>query len=111
MRIVAIAAVALGALAALCGPAAAAPEATVKVGDNFLRPGAKTVARGTRVRFEWTGIARHHIVKARGPGRPIASPATARPGVNLARRLSRAGVYRFVCTIHTAEMRLKLTVK
>lgn len=110
MRVIAIAIVALAALAALGSVAGAAPEATVKVGDNFLRPGQKTVGKGTRVRFEWVGAARHHIVKAKGPGGPVASPATAKGGVNLAKRFQKTGTYRFICTIHPTEMRLKLVV-
>jgi len=111
MRAIAIAAIALAALASLGGLAGAAPEATVKVGDNFLRPGQKTVSKGTKVRFEWVGGVRHHIVKSRGPGGPIASPATAKRGVNLVKRFGKRGTYRFLCTIHPAEMRLKLVVK
>jgi plastocyanin len=110
MRVIAVAALALAAVAAVGSVAAAAPVATIKVGDNFLRPSKKTVKRGTTVRFDWVGAARHHIVKARGPGDPIASPATTKDGVNLAKRLDKTGTYRFVCTIHPTEMRLKLVV-
>ncbi len=115
MRAIASAALAVAFAAALLGavhtaPAGAAPEATIKVGDNFLRPGVKTVSTGTKVRFEWVGSARHHIVKSKGPGGPIASPPTAKRGVNLARRLAREGTYRFLCRIHPTEMRLRLTV-
>ncbi len=111
MRAIAIAAIALAALAGFGGLADAAPKATVKVGDNFLRPGQKTVSKGTKVRFEWVGSARHHIVKSRGPGGPIASPATAKRGVNLVKRFGKGGTYRFICTIHPTEMRLKLVVR
>jgi plastocyanin len=111
MRAIAVTAIAVLGLSGLAAPAAAAPEATIVVGDNFLRPGKKTIAAGTRVRFDWTGFGRHHIVKSKGPGGPIASPATAKDGVNLAKRLRQPGVYRFLCTFHPAEMRLKLTVK
>jgi plastocyanin len=111
MRTIAIAAVGVVALCALGGVAAAAPETTVKVGDNFLSPGKKTVSKGTSVRFRWVGAARHHIVKAKGPGGPVASPATAKSGVNLAKRFVKTGTYRFICTIHPTEMRLKLVVR
>ena len=110
MRVIAVAAVALAAVAALGPVAGAAPVTTIKVGDNFLRPGQKTVGKGTKVRFDWVGAARHHIVKAKGPGGAIASPATAKGGVNLAKRLEKTGTYRFICTIHPTEMRMKLVV-
>jgi plastocyanin len=111
MRAAALASIALVSTLLLAGPSLAAPEATIRVGDNFLRPGLKTVAKGTKVRFAWVGSARHHIVKSQGPGGPIASPATAKRGVNLARRLTKSGTYRFVCRIHPAEMRLNLVVR
>ena len=111
MRALAIAAVALLGLGALGGIAGAAPGATVKVGDNFLRPGQKTVGKGTTIRFKWIGAARHHIVKAKGPGGPVASPPTAKSGVNLVKRFVTTGTYRFICTIHPTEMRLKLIVR
>jgi plastocyanin len=110
MRAVATAAMAVALLAALGGVAGAVPETTFTVGDNFIRPGKKTVVAGTRVRFRWTGAATHHIVKAKGPGGPIASPFASKQGVNLARRLRQPGTYRFVCTIHPTEMRTKVVV-
>jgi plastocyanin len=110
MRALATAAVALTALAA-CATATAAPQATVRVGDNFIRPAEKTVSVGTRVSFRWIGAARHHIVKSKGPGGPIASPPTAKSGVNLAKTFGRTGTYRFLCRIHPSEMRLKLVVR
>jgi plastocyanin len=110
MRALATAAIVAAGLVALVSDAGAAPEATFAVGDNFIRPGTKTVAAGTTVRFRWTGRARHHIVKSKGPGQPIASPFTAKEGVNLAKRLTTTGTYRFLCTIHSAEMRAKIVV-
>jgi plastocyanin len=110
MRVAATAATVLAFMAAFGGGAGAASEATFTVGDNFIRPGKKTVAAGTTVRFRWTGQATHHIVKSKGPGGPIASPFTSKPGVNLARRLQQPGTYRFLCTIHPTEMRTKVVV-
>lgn len=110
MRAVVIAALAAALAVTLTGTVAAAPGTTFTVGDNFIRPGQKTVKAGTRVRFRWTGIARHHIVKSKGPGRPIASPFTSKRGVNLAKRLQKPGTYRFICTIHPTVMRTKVVV-
>jgi plastocyanin len=110
MRALAVAAIALTGLVAWAGVAGAAPEATLTVGDNFIRPGQKTVAAGTRVRFRWTGVVRHHIVKSQGPGAAMASPFTSRRGINLSKRLEQPGTYRFLCTIHPAEMRAKVVV-
>jgi plastocyanin len=105
----ALATVAVTSVAAL-GVAQAAPEATITVGNNFLSPGKKTVSQGTKVRFKWAGGERHHIVKSEGPGGHIHSPTTSKRGVHLAPTLRKRGTYRFICTIHPTEMRLKLTV-
>ncbi|HWM64734.1 MAG TPA: plastocyanin/azurin family copper-binding protein, partial [Solirubrobacterales bacterium] len=70
-----------------------------------------TVQRGAKVNFRWVGGELHHVVKSKGPGGEIKSPATAKRGVNLAKRFEKAGTYRFVCTFHPTEMRLKLTVR
>jgi len=104
-------AVSLVGVIAFCGVAAAAPEATITVGNNFLSPSSKTVAAGTKVRFRWVGGETHKIVKRKGPGGDVRSAANARKGVHLAKVLSKRGEYRFVCSFHPTEMRLTLTVK
>jgi plastocyanin len=86
------------------------PEATITVGNNFFSPAKKTIAVGTKLEFRWVGGERHHIVKAKGPGGAIRSPATGKRGVHLAHTFNKRGVYKFVCTIHPTEMHLKLTV-
>lgn len=110
MRVVLLAAVASIVLTAL-GTGSAGAATTVTVGNNFFSPTEKTVQRGTKVNFRWTGGETHHIVKSKGPGGEIKSPATSKRGVNLAKRFEKAGTYRFLCTFHPTEMRLKLTVR
>jgi plastocyanin len=110
MRATVVAAIALTALAMLGGAGSAAAATTVTVGNNFFAPTQKTVQRGTKVNFKWAGGETHRIVKSKGPGGEIKSPATAKRGVNLAKRFEKAGTYRFLCTFHPAEMRLKLVV-
>jgi plastocyanin len=100
--------VALVLTAALAG---AAEAATVKVGDNFFSPGARTVSVGTRVRFKWVGRRKHDVVKTRGPGGRLASGVTDEPGVNLAKRFGKRGTYKFICTIHPTEMHFTLKVR
>jgi plastocyanin len=90
---------------------AATPKATVTVGNNFFSPTAKTLGRGTEVRFRWVGGLRHNVAKTKGPGGPIESGPTAKRGVNLTKRLRKSGTYRFICRIHPTEMRLKLVVR
>ncbi|HEX2097111.1 MAG TPA: plastocyanin/azurin family copper-binding protein [Solirubrobacterales bacterium] len=109
MRALLVLASALVLLATSAGAAGAAT--TVTVGNNFFAPSQKTVAAGTTVRFDWTGGRRHNVTKDSGPGRFFASPTTARSGVNFARRFQRSGTYRLYCTLHPAQMRLKLVVR
>lgn len=107
-----VAAVAVAAVVAVPGAVARGePEATITVGNNFFSPSSKTIAAGTELRFRWVGGERHHIVKTRGPGGDIHSPATGKRGVHLAKVLARGGTYRFVCTFHPTEMRLKVVVR
>jgi plastocyanin len=105
-----IAAGALIVVLALGSIATAAPKTTVRLGDNFFSPTAKTVNSGTKVRFKWTGNRRHNVTKASGPGRGFSSKTTKSDGVNFAKTFTRSGTYRMYCTIHPTEMRLKITV-
>lgn len=99
------------AFAALPAFAGAANAATIKVGDNFFNPTKKTVSVGTTVKFKWVGNRKHHIVKTSGPGGRVESRTTDDRGVNLAKRFNKRGTYRFICTLHPEEMRLRLTVR
>lgn len=94
--------------AALAG---AAQAATVKVGDNFFNPRAKTVSVGSKVKFKWVGRRRHNVVKVGGPGGRLASGVTNRGGVNLAKRFGKRGTYKFICTLHPSQMRFTLKVR
>jgi len=107
--LLAFATIAVASVTAL-GVAQAAPAATITVGNNFLSPSSKTISAGTKLRFKWVGGITHHIVKREGPGGDIRSPETSSRGVNLAKVMRKTGTYRFVCTIHPTEMKLKLAV-
>jgi plastocyanin len=106
-----IAILAAAAAMALTAPAGASAATTITVGNNFFSPSQKTVSVGTKVRFRWTGGRRHNVTKTGGPGGAIESRTTNQSGVNFANRFGRAGTYRFVCTLHPTEMRLKLKVR
>jgi plastocyanin len=113
IRSTAVGAAFIGAVIAVIvgggGLATAAPTETIKLKDNFFAPSAKTVKRGTTVRFKWAGLNPHNVVKASGPGGPFASRTTWRQGVNFAKDFEKVGAYRLVCRLHSG-MELKLTV-
>jgi plastocyanin len=104
-----IAIIAIAALMTLGGSAGAAPKTTVVLGDNFFSPSTKTVRKGTKVRFKWTGRKRHNVTKVSGPGGGFASRTTKSRGVNFAKKFKKAGTYGLVCTIH-AGMGMTLRV-
>jgi plastocyanin len=106
-------AVAIGAIAlvpVLGGVASSASQATITLRDDFFKPSTKTVKRGTKVRFKWAGTRSHNVTKSKGPGPRFRSRTTQARGVNFAKRFTRAGTYRLVCTIHPATMRMRLRV-
>jgi len=111
LTVPALIAVAAVALLSLPPGAGAAPKKTITLGDNFFAPGKKTVRRGTKVRFKWVGNNSHNVTKRRGPGGGIRSRTTSSDGVNFAKRFTKRGTYRFVCTIHPSEMRFTLRVR
>ena len=103
--------VALVLIVSLAFASEAMAATTVRLGDNFFAPSSKTVKRGAKVRFKWIGNRPHNVKKKRGPGGGFKSRTTSRRGVNYAKRFTRRGTYRLICTIHPETMRLKLTVR
>jgi plastocyanin len=94
--------------------ASSAPSATrVKIGDNyFVRPSGVptvTVAKGTRVKWVWTGDSLHNVKVVRGPVK-FGSPA--KTSGTYVKRVRRAGTYTIICTIHGGkDQKMKLVVK
>ena len=85
-------------LAAL--PAAAATT-RVNLGDDYFRPGVKTVKKGTRVVWVNVGDDRH-TVTAPGYHRVLA------PGQRATRRVTKT--FRYVCAYHS-DMRGRVAVR
>lgn len=80
--------------------------ATKKVGVKGLAfsPKTVTVKKGTTVKWSWkTGGVPHNVV---GKGFKSKTAAT----VSFSKKFSKAGTYRYVCTIHKAQG-MKGTVK
>lgn len=107
--LLAVLAVAVLALGALAGNAGARASVTIKVGDDFFSPTEKTVAAGTKVKFNWIGSDEHDVVKASGPGGSFSSGSLEGSGVLFAKKFKKEGTYRIICTIHDG-MKMKLKV-
>jgi plastocyanin len=100
-------------LAGLLAAPAFAATRKVKVDDNyFVRDGgvpSVTVSKGTKVTWVWRGRSLHNVTATLGP-------ATFRSGSKTSGRFSkkvtRAGTYTIVCTVHGArDQSMKLVVR
>ncbi len=110
-RVLACAALAAFPAAALAvaGPSAqAAATKSVVIKDIAFKPAKLTVARGTRVTFRWQDGDTNHTVTSRGTRR--FKSASARGSGSYTVRFTKAGVYRYVCTLHIG-MKGSITVK
>jgi plastocyanin len=93
--------------------ATTAPSATrVKIGDNYFvrASGVPTVrvAKGTRVKWVWTGRRLHNVKVIKGPARFASDAQTSGTYV---KRVKRAGTYTIICSIHGAgDQKMKLIV-
>jgi plastocyanin len=102
-------------LSAAPAVAAAAGKKTVKVGDNFFAPKTLTVSRGTTVTWKWPGFDQagdvHDVALKSGPkGVKKFHSEAAATDYSFKRKLTVAGSYKIVCTLHE-EMRMTIRVK
>jgi plastocyanin len=87
-------------------PAYAATR-TVQVDDNVFRADSIRARKGDTVRFRWVGEAPHNVTRTSGPS--FSTISNRRSGT-VSRKLTRAGTYRLVCTIHPG-MDLRIRVR
>jgi plastocyanin len=105
-----------GILAAAAVPAlgAATPKRTIEVVDDSYTPTKATVRKDTLVTFKWssTNFDTHDVKLVSAPPgvKKFTSPAGA-TGIAFRKRLTKPGLYRFVCTYHVGLMTLSLRVK
>ena len=116
MRSRAITAVVAGAaLLVSVAPAQAAPRKTVKIGDNYFLPKTLSIKRGTTVTWKWPGFETAgdvHDVKLKSGPKHVkkfhSQPAAS--DYSFKRKLTVAGKYSIVCTLHEG-MRMTIRVK
>ncbi len=104
-------------VALLCAaPAVAASKTkTVRVGDNYYSPKTVTVSRGTTVTWRWPGFEQagdvHDVKLKSGPkGVKKFQSDAASTDYSFKRKLTVAGTYKIVCTLHE-EMRMTIKVR
>jgi plastocyanin len=92
---------------ALAVPALAATK-TVQVKDNKFVAKSITVKKGTTVKWVWKGKAPHDVSVTKGPAKFKSSVKTSG---SFSKKLTKAGTYSIVCTIHAPDMRMTIKVK
>jgi plastocyanin len=102
-------------LAAICAAAAGGQAAvsqaagrTVTLRNIAFSPKSLTVSRGSTVTFSWQDGDTAHNVTSRGTKR--FSSIASRESGSRSRRFTKAGTYRYVCTLHPG-MAGRITVR
>jgi plastocyanin len=89
------------AVGAAVVPAQAGSTKTVSVKNNSFSPSSVSVKKGDKVVWKWTqGGVPHNVT----PG----SRTSSRKGFTYSKTFTRAGTFRYVCTIHPS---MKMTVR
>jgi plastocyanin len=104
---------AVAGVALVAAPATAGTRKTVKVEDNFYLPAKATVNPGTTIAWTWPedGGDVHDVKLAKAPkGVKKFQSDPGSSGFVFRRKLTKAGTYRFVCTLHE-EMEMTVTVR
>jgi len=111
MRKLAVLLAALAVCAACAIPALAATS-SVKIGDDYFVKDGKaptvTVKKGTTVKWVWTGVAPHNVSVTKGPAKFRSSIQSKG---SFSKKLTKAGTYSIICTVHQPDMRMTLKVK
>ena len=93
-------------------PAALAATKSINVGDDyFVRSSGVptvTVKKGTTVKWVWKASAPHDVSVTKGPAKFKSSVKTSG---SFSKKLTKAGTYTIVCTIHAPDMKMTIKVK
>jgi plastocyanin len=114
----ALAALALGLVAAAGAPGSLAKAATpkiVKVKDNFYSPDGVRVKKRGKVRWAWTQVFNNHDVTLRKAPEGVRksdfrSQTTNNPDYSFTKKFKKVGKYKFYCTVHPDVMRMTVRV-
>ena len=104
-----------GAALLSAAPVQGATKKTVDVGDNYFAPKTLTVKRGTTITWRWPGFEEagdvHDVKLTSGPkGVKKFQSEAAATDYSYKRKLTVAGTYKLVCTLHE-EMRMTIKVR
>ena len=94
------------ALGLAVAPAHAGTTKTVSVKNNSFSPSSVSIKKGGKVSWKWTqGGVSHNVTPAAGGA---GSRTTSQKGFTFSKKFSKAGTFRYVCTLHSS---MKMTVK
>ena len=87
-------------------PAQAGSSKTVAVKNNSFSPKSVKIGKGGKVVWKWTqGGVPHNVTPASGAA---GSKTSSKKGYTFTKTFSKAGTFKYVCTIHSS---MKMTVK
>jgi plastocyanin len=87
-------------------PAQAGSTKTVSVKNNAFSPTSVSIKKGGKVTWKWTqGGVPHNVTPASGAK---GSATSSKKGFTFTKTFSKAGTFKYVCTIHSS---MKMTVK
>ena len=94
-------------------PVTKAATRTITLGDNFFKPKAITIRKGTILKFQWGPdnegtLVEHNVTGVKG-NKFDSTPDTTRPARPFRKRFTRNSTV--VCTIHPTTMILKVRIK
>ena len=75
----------------------------VGVNDNSFSPLKRTAAPGDVIRFKWNGANPHDVKFRKAPRGAKPRGCSLRSSGSCRRKVKKAGVYKYVCTIHLAS--------
>ncbi len=105
-KLAAVAAAASIAAVVAVVPAQAGSSKTVSVKNNSFSPGSVSIKKGGKVTWKWTqGGVPHNVTPASGGS---GSQTSSKKGFTFSKTFSKAGTFKYVCTIHS---NMKVTVK
>ena len=104
-----------GAALLSAAPAHGAAKKTINLGDNYYAPQTLKVKRGTTVTWRWPGFDQAgdvHDVKLRSGPKGVKKfhSEAASTDFSFKRKLTVAGLYKIVCTLHH-EMHTTIKVR
>jgi plastocyanin len=95
-------------VSAVLAVSALAATKSVSVKDDVFAAKSITVKKGTTVKWVWKGHAPHNVTVTKGPAK--FHSVTQKKGT-YSKKLTKAGTYKIVCTIHAPGMAMTIKVR